>query len=264
MKRIGFVGTALVVAAALVGCGGGGGAQGGAKSGGQNGGGGHATVQPGGQAVTPEAADAFTAAINEFKQYEDARNWDDGKCSSVAGKFLAAGQAQGGKFPAAHYNAGITWLRCGKEADAEKEFQIALDEKAGLGLKDPVFHQVWVQKAMIRYRKGDVPGISEAIKIIFEKGFDPDGSQNVEAFVSLGLLYRERWTKDTKNPEVKKKDDFGLEDDLARAQFWLQNALSINDAFMPAYNQLALFYLDKARAVAEKKAKQPKPGQKKE
>lgn len=219
-------------------------------------------VQPGGQEVKPEAADAFTAAVMEFKKHEEARDWDDGSCSGVSAKFLAAGKAQGDKFPAAHYNAGVTLLRCGREADATAEFDIALAEKKSLAAassdpkvkNDPEFHQVWVQKAMIRFRKGDIAGIGEAIETITSKGFDPDGSQNVEAFVSLGLLYRERWNRDSKNPATTKKDDFGFADDLARAQFWLQNALSINDSFMPAYNQLALFYLDKARHVGKKKA----------
>lgn len=259
MKHISSVAVVITLA---IGCGGGGPEP---KTAGTGKVGGKTVVdnQPGGAPVTKEAADAFTEATSEFKKNEEARNWDDARCDAVSKKFLAAGQAQGGKFPAAHYNAAITVLRCGREADAEKEFQIALDEKAALSAAssdpkvkaDPIFHQVWVQKAMIRYRKGDVAGINESIDMIRSKGFDPDGSQNVEAFVSLGVLYRERWNKDTKNPDIKKKDDFGLEDDLARAQFWLQNALSINDSFMPAYNQLALFYLDKARAVAAKKGK---------
>jgi hypothetical protein len=262
MKNIS--GLVFSLALVTVACGGGGGG-GEAKTGGVKGAGGKsiATDQPGGAKVTPEAADAFTGATMEFKQYEEARTWDDAKCTSVSAKFLAAGEKQGGKFPAAHYNAGITLLRCSREADAEKEFQIALDEKAAMAAAssdpkvkaDPVFHQVWVQKAMIRFRKGDVAGIAEAIDTIRSKGFDPDASQNVEAFMSLGLLYRERWSKDVTNKEREKKDDFGLADDLERAQFWLQNALSINDSFMPAYNQLALFYLDKARAVAAKKGK---------
>jgi Flp pilus assembly protein TadD len=254
-SAIGFVGA--IVLAAAVGCGGGG-EQKKVETGGVGGIKPVVTEQPGGAPVSKEAADAFTSAVNEFKTYEDQRSWDDAKCDAVSKKFLAAGAAQGGHFPAAHYNAGITLLRCGREADAEREFDIALQEKSAMGAKDPVFHQVWVQKAMIRYRKGDLPGITEAINTIFEKGFDPDGAQNVEAFVSLGVLYRERWNKDAKNPETRKRDKFDLEDDLARAQFWLQNALAINDAFMPAYNQLALFYLDKARAVTEKKAKSPK------
>jgi hypothetical protein len=267
MKQIVLGSISIVALTAAMGCGGGGGNVPVKGSGvGVVGGKEVAKEQPGGAPVTKEAADAFTAATLEFKQHEEARTWDDAKCTGVSAKFLAAGAAQGGKFPAAHYNAGITLLRCSREAEAEKEFQIALDEKAALAAAstdpkvkaDPVFHQVWVQKAMIRYRKGDVAGINEAIEIIRNKGFDPDALSNVEAFMSLGMLYRERWNKDVKNPERAKKDDFNLEDDLARAQFWLQNALSINDSFMPAYNQLALFYLDKARAVAAKKAKGPK------
>jgi len=240
-----------------------------AKGGGGGGGSGKGgNVMPGGVEVKKEAADAFGAAISDFKKHEEARDWDDASCNSVSGAFLAAGKAQGGKFPAAHYNAGIVILRCGREDQASTEFETALAEKRELAAassdpkvkNDPEFHQVWVQKALIRYRKGDVPGIGEAIQTIMDKGFDPDGSQNVEAFVNLGMLYRERWTKDTTNKERTTKDKFGLEDDLARAQFWLQNALSINDAFMPAYNQLALYYLDKARAVGLKNSKLMKFG----
>ncbi|GAC1573490.1 MAG: hypothetical protein NVS3B20_05210 [Polyangiales bacterium] len=221
----------------------------------------------GGEPVKAEAADAFAAAVTEFKKHEDARDWDDSQCNAVSAQFLAAGKAQGGKFPAAHYNAGVVLLRCGREDQASAEFDTALTEARELAASssdpkvknDPEFHQVYVQKALILYRKGEVQGITDAIEMIRSKGFDPDGSRNVEAFVNLGMLYRERWTKDRKNDAVKKKDDFGLEDDLARAQFWLQNALSINDSFMPAYNQLALYYLDKARAVGLKNAAKAKP-----
>ncbi len=261
-----FLPLALVVAA---GCGGGpepttpkgGGGTGGGTKGGGN-------TMPGGVEVKKEAADAFGTAVADFKKHEEARDWDDASCNSVSAAFLAAGKAQGGKFPAAHYNAGIVLLRCGREDAASAEFELALTEKRELSATssdpkvkaDPEFHQVWVQKALIRYRKGDVPGITEAIQTIIDKGFDPDGSQNVEAFVNLGMLYRERWTKDTNNKERTTKDKFNLEDDLARAQFWLQNALSINDAFMPAYNQLALYYLDKARVVGLKNSKMMKFG----
>jgi tetratricopeptide (TPR) repeat protein len=259
MKRIVSL-LAFATTAVAIGCGGGGAdVKGG---GGKMPGGTSSNVMPGGVAVKPEAADAFTTAVSDFKKHEDARDWDEGACKKVSEEFLAAGKAQGGKFPAAHYNAGITILRCGKESEAAAEFEIALNEAADLAngssdpkaKADPVFHQVWVQKALIKYRSGSVAAISEAIDIIESKGFDPDGSKNVEAFVNLGMLYRERWTKDPSNPARTAKDKFGLADDLARAQFWLQNALSINDSFMPAYNQLALYYLDKARAVGEKTA----------
>jgi tetratricopeptide (TPR) repeat protein len=267
MKRIVTGTAALVLLAAFTlgtGCGGGGGTTTGKGPKTANG----VTVgeQPGGVAVNKEAADAFSTAVADFKKHEEARDWDDGSCTSVSGEFLSAGKAQGGKFPAAHYNAGIVLLRCGRETDAGAEFETALTEAADLAngssdpkmKADPVFHQVWVQKALIKYRTGSPAAISEAIEMIESKGFDPDGSRNVEAFVNLGMLYRERWVKDPTNPARTKKDKFNLEDDLARAQFWLQNALSINDSFMPAYNQLALYYLDKARAVGEKRMAEKK------
>ncbi len=250
---------ALVVA---MGCGGGGGAGKGAANvpAGKTDIGGGKTIttgeMPGGGKVKAEAADAFTQAVSDFKAHEAARDWDETNCAKVAQSFLAAGRAQGGKFPAAHYNAGVAYVRCGKDSEAGSEFDTALSEgrEMASGKKDPEFHQAYVQKALIRFRKGDVPGITEAINTIMTKGFAEDATANVEAFVTLGMLYRERWNKDEKNPERSKADDYGFKDDLERAQFWLQNALSINDAFMPAYNQLALFYLDKARAVGAKSA----------
>ena len=76
--------------------------------------------------------------------------------------------------------------------------------------------------------------------------------------MTLGMLYRERFKRDPDNPDGKKVDNYGgtkLSDDLERAQWWIQNALAINADFMPAYNQLALFYLDKARAVGNARAR---------
>lgn len=269
MKRIVSVSITTFALAAAIGCGGGGAE---VKGGGAATGGGGGNVMPGGVAVKPEAADAFSTAVSDFKKHDEARDWDESSCKSVSEEFLAAGKAQGGKFPAAHYNAAITIMKCGKEAEAATELEVALSEAADLANSssdpkakaDPIFHQVWVQKALIKYRTGAIPAISEAIDMIESKGFDPDGSRNVEAFVNLGMLYRERWSKDPSNPARTAKDKFGLADDLARAQFWLQNALSINDSFMPAYNQLALYYLDKARAVGEKTAADKKkfPGPK--
>lgn len=264
MKRIVTGTAALLGLAFLAACGGGGGTT--TSQGPKTANGVTVGEQPGGVAVNKEAADAFSTAVSDFKKHEEARDWDDGSCSSVSGEFLSAGKAQGGKFPAAHYNAGIVLLRCGRETDAGAEFETALTEAAELAngssdpkaKADPVFHQCWVQKALIKYRTGSPAAITEAIDMIESKGFDPDGSRNVEAFVNLGMLYRERWVKDPTNPARSKKDKFNLEDDLARAQFWLQNALSINDSFMPAYNQLALYYLDKARAVGEKRMAEKK------
>src|SRR5258708_18599844 len=57
-------------------------------------------VMPGGVAVKPEAADAFTTAVNEFKRHDEARDWDDASCKKVSDEFLAAGSPQRREFPA--------------------------------------------------------------------------------------------------------------------------------------------------------------------
>ena len=87
----------------------------------------------------------------------------------MAGAFKSsAGDAKDGKFAAAHYDAAIVFLQCGKDNDAAIELDNALNDAGGN------FPQVFVQKALIRFRKGDKDGISEAITMVKEQGFSPD------------------------------------------------------------------------------------------
>jgi hypothetical protein len=118
---------------ATTGCGGGGGAAGGAKSGGGSGGGGgedgDGSGGGGGKStgpkIDPEASDAFKAATAAFKAHEEARDWDDDACKKVADMFLAAGKAQKGDLASAHYDAGVTWMKCGNDEAADAEFDKA-------------------------------------------------------------------------------------------------------------------------------------------
>ena len=48
--------------------------------------------------------------------------------------------------------------------------------------------------------------------------------------------------------------------DLERAQRNLQRALAIDDSYMPAFNQLAVYYLEQAKAKAGASAKKGRRG----
>src|SRR5690606_12545477 len=68
--------------------------------------------------------------------------------------------------------------------------------------------------------------------------------QNVEALVSLAALQMQRGGN---------VSGTGCDDDMSCAQLNLQRALAIDDSFMPAFNQLALYYLEQARLQAGQK-----------
>jgi tetratricopeptide (TPR) repeat protein len=65
--------------------------------------------------------------------------------------------------------------------------------------------------------------------------------QNVEALVNLAMLYMKRRNA---NPDQDGANDF------ERAKKNLQRALAIDDGYQPAFNQLALYYLEMARQKA--------------
>src|SRR5690606_23079887 len=99
------------------------------------------------------------------------------------------------------------------------------------------------QLALYDYqRTNDLDGtISRLDQIIREAKF-----QNAEALVSLAALQMER--------DSDRADGDG-KDDLERAHKNLQRALAVDDTYMPAFNQLAVYYLEQARKKAGGKVK---------
>jgi tetratricopeptide (TPR) repeat protein len=222
----------LVSISVLAACGGGGGA-----------GAGHALApekvsgkaDAKGHAVSKEAAANFDSALEQFAAHDKKQDWDDAGCSAIAKSFAAAADAQksdtGRPFPEAQYNAGLAYQRCGKDADARSEFEAVVKS-------DPGFHRARAQIALYDYAKSnDLDGtISKLDQIIHDAKF-----QNVEALVSLAALQMERGND---QPDGDGKND------LERAQRNLQRALAIDDGYMPAFNQLSVYYLTQAKAKA--------------
>lgn len=189
----------------------------------------------GGQAVSKEAAASFDQAIASFQANDKGSSWNDASCKSTAEQFMKASDEQesaGGKpLAVAIYNAGLSYQRCGKDDEAQKAFQNAQNADAS-------FHRAKAQLALYKYKKsGDLDeAIRELDQVIRDAKF-----QNVEALVSLAALQMQRGGT-TSGP--------GCDDDLSCAKLNLQRALAIDDGFMPAANQLSVYYMEQAKAKA--------------
>lgn len=193
-----------------------------------------------GQVIAKAAAASFDQGLSSFQNNDKSSSWNDGSCKSTADLFLKASEEQedaGGKpLAVAIYNAGLSYQRCGKDDEAQKHFQNALNI-------DSKFHRAKAQLALYSYKKsGDIDAaIRDLDQIIRDAKF-----QNVEALVSLAALQMQRGGN-TSGP--------GCDDDLSCAKLNLQRALAIDDGFMPAANQLSVYYMEQAKAKAGAKKK---------
>jgi Tfp pilus assembly protein PilF len=218
----------------LLACGGGSGSSEGAKAP-------VTTDGKGGQiyAVSQQAEKEHSAALDEFLRADQKFDWNEAKCRSIAEKFVKASEEQqsvnGTPLPTALYNAGVTYMRCGMEREALEQFQAASSA-------DPNFHRGRAQMALFDYQRSkDIDGaVSNLEQVIRDAKF-----QNVEALVSVAALQMER------GGETQTEDGAN---DLERAKKNIQRALAIDDNYMPAFNQLAIYYMEAAKQQAAGKS----------
>lgn len=189
--------------------------------------------------VAEAAAKKFEQALEQMVEHDTKADWNDGVCTSVAQMFLDAVKEQkdatSKTLPEALYNAGLAYQRCAKHTEAKAQFQAALSAA-------PTFHRAKVQLAIYEYReKGDtvldqtIQKLDDAVK---EAKF-----QNVDALVNLAMLQMKR-----NGPAA----GTGCTNDMDCAKLNVQRALAIDDAYMPAFNQLALYYMNQARVKANR------------
>ncbi len=187
-----------------------------------------------GHQVSKEAAAGFDSALETFLDHDKKGDWAEASCKAVSAKFDDAASDQKSAtnraFPEAIYNSGLALQRCGKDAEARAKFESAAKADAS-------FHRARAQIVLYDFAKtGDVDGtIRDLDQIIRDAKF-----QNVEALVSLAALQMERGSD---QPDSDGKND------LERAQRNLQRALAIDDGYMPAFNQLAVYYLEQAKTA---------------
>jgi tetratricopeptide (TPR) repeat protein len=185
---------------------------------------------PPGPAPPPTIAEqrAFDRVLDEFARRDRADDWTDESCKSLAEAFVRAAPRRA----EAHYNAGIAEQRCGRPAAAQRAFEAALKLDPGLG-------RARAQLVLYRFEKSrDLDAAIRELDEIIRAG----RFQNVEGLVALAALQMER--------RQNAADDDG-KNDMERAKKNLQRALAIDDGYMSAVNQLALFYLEQARSKSD-------------
>ncbi len=228
MKRTSILGSLFVVASlASVGCGGGAEEVKHPMTPSGHGGGGTPVAQ-----VSADAKAEFDAAIEEMAAHDKANDWTDATCNAMAKRFEAAASKQpGGKLPEATFNAGLAYQRCNNDKEAKAHFQDALAQ-------DPKFHYARVQLALYQYKvdSNEDQAIAAMQQAVLDAQF-----QNVPALVNLAMFQMQR--------DSAAGGD-GCKDDMECAKKNLQRALAIDDAYMPAFNQLALYYFQQAKKRA--------------
>ncbi len=195
-----------------------------------------------GEILAEQAAAGFEEALAAFIKYDKTGKWSDGICKEVAGQFVAAAEEQKDRadkaFPEALYNAGLVYQRCGDENQARAHFQQA----KGFSYTD-------VQITLYDYAKTE--DLNSAIRRL-EEIIRKAKFQNVPALVNVAALQMER---------AGRSDASAAKADYDAAKLNIQRAMALDDSYMPAFNQLSVYYLELARSKAnEGKGKRRKRG----
>lgn len=234
-KRYGFRSAFLVASVALL-LGGSTTACGGSQTAGGGAGTAGGPTDSQGNAINKAAQSAYKDGLAKMKAHDRANDWTDAECEATAALFVKADEEQDGGLLRAQYNAGVAHQRCKHDEKAKEYFSSILS-------KDEKFHRARVQVALYEYAK--TKDIEKAIGEMKQAITDAE-FKNEEALVNLAIF---QMTRDSD------QGDSGCDDDFACAKLNLQRALAINDSFMPAFNQLAVYYLQSAKKQAGAKQK---------
>ncbi len=194
-------------------------------------------VDPYGNPINAEAAALYKQGLDEMDRLDkQANGWTTETCNKVAELFLSSAGKQDKFFAPAIYNAGAAYHRCNNFAEARKRYKEVLDN-------DAKFHRARVQLARFDLADSNDTAADKAMGE-FEKAIADSEFQNAEALVELARLQMRR------NNNASDKDGAN---DFERAKKNLQRALAVDDAYMPAFNQLALYYFERAKQNAGQK-----------
>lgn len=233
MKRNSAISAAALLVFVAVGCGGSNGSSNGPKTPGQ-----HVNKA---DTIVAEAKNKFDEALKSMVAHDKANDWNEAACNQTADAFKQAAEEQekGAKddksksFAEAIYNAGLSYQRCKMDAKAKEQFTEALK-------LDDKFHRARVQLALYAFAESGEKNYDAAISEL-DRAVKDAAFQNVEALVNLAMIQMRR------NNQSADKDGAN---DFERAKRNIQRALAVDDSFMPAFNQLALYYLETAKQKA--------------
>jgi len=191
-----------------------------------------------GNAVSVKAAGRYKDGLEAFAKHDKAADWNEAACESTAQIFLDAADEQDKKFLEAIYNAGVSWQRCKNDAKAKDYFKKAL-------AADPKFHRARVQLAIYAFAESGEKNIDQAIAELTQAAIVDAQFKNVEGLVQLGMLHMKRNSQTDKDGRT----------DMQNAKRYAQSALAVDDGYLPAFNLLALLYMEAAKQKAGKSSK---------
>ncbi|NUP06304.1 MAG: tetratricopeptide repeat protein [Polyangiaceae bacterium] len=184
-------------------------------------------------ACREDAVNAFRRGVEEMRKADAASSgWTEETCRVVASLFTDAARSQSITLEA-QYNAAIVYERCDDVSAARGVYQAILAEK-------PSFYQARGRLARIDVDPAYGGDVDAAIREL-TRAVEDASYRDPEALVELGRLQmrRNNVLKDSDGPS-----------DFVRARKNFMRALVASDGFMPAVNQLALYYLESAKRAA--------------
>lgn len=190
-----------------------------------------------GQVLDTVTQERYKSALAEMLRLDKANGWTEQTCAATAKMFLDAADSHDGFLGSAIYNAGAAYHRCNNRAEASKYYKQVLE-------KDAKFHRARVPLALFAFADSNETAVDPAIAELSRAVIDSE-YQNTEALVNLARLQMRR------NNKVQDQDG---KDDFERARKNLQRSLAVDDGFMPAFNQLSLYYLESAKQKAGQKS----------
>lgn len=174
--------------------------------------------------------DLFDEGLAHITRHDRAHDWDEAACKETKELFARAAEqsyrADARVIP--QYNVALAHQRCGRHDEAKTILRALLDA-------DPKFYPARVSLAL--YEADDPARVDHAITELRRAVIDSHFT-SVQAHVALATLQMARGNNVA--------DDEGP-DDLSRAKRSLHRALAVDDAYMPALDQLAILYLTRAK-----------------
>ena len=215
---LGFLGLGLLgLALALAGAGCGGSTGGGGGGGGGGTSGDETPTTAAGTVISAEAEHDWEDALNAFNTAR-AEGWTETECTDVIAGFEHANSTQGGRFTEAVYMIGVTHEACGHADQARDYYHRALD-------MNDHFCGARVAAGIESYRAGR----RDEARATFTRA-TTDDTRCTEGYVNLAIIQRQ------------------TEGQAADALNNLRRALAIDSGYLPAFNQMALLYLEQAIA----------------
>ncbi len=174
----------------------------------------------GGAVITEEVREAWQDAVALYRRLAQAGTWNEQTCGQARDGFEEANDEQGGQFTEAIYMLGLLSERCGDGAAAREFYNRALSINDG-------YCKARAAIGVLQMDEGQLGPAEQTFRRAIEG--DP---RCTEAYVNLAIIQRGRGGTDVRE-----------------ALNNLRRALAIESEYLPAFNQMALLYLQIAEST---------------